>query len=46
MFSGIVQTKGKVIEFDGNLLKIEAPEIAKDNNISESISVWSMPNYY
>ena len=39
MFSGIVQTKGKVIEFDGNLLKIEAPEIAKDNNISESISV-------
>ena len=39
MFSGIVQSKGKVTEFDGNLLKIESSEIAKENNISESISV-------
>ena len=39
MFSGIVQSKGKVKEFDGNLLKIESSEIAKENNISESISV-------
>ena len=39
MFSGIVQSKGKVIEFNGNLLKIESSEIAKENNISESISV-------
>ena len=39
MFSGIVQSKGKVTEFDGNLLKIESSQIAKENNISESISV-------
>ena len=39
MFSGIIQSKGKVTKFDGNFLKIEAPEIAKENNISESISV-------
>jgi len=39
MFSGIVQSKGKVTKFDGNLLKIESSEIAKENNISESISV-------
>ena len=39
MFSGIVQSKGKVIEFDGNFLKIQAAEIAKENNVSESISV-------
>ena len=39
MFSGIVQSKGKVTKFDGNLLKIESSKIAKENNISESISV-------
>lgn len=39
MFSGIIQSKGKVTKFDGNFLKIEAPQIADENNISESISV-------
>ena len=39
MFSGIIQSKGKVTKFDGNFLKIEAPQIAEENNISESISV-------
>ena len=39
MFSGIVQSIGKITNFDGNLLKIEAPEVAKNNVTSESISV-------
>ncbi len=39
MFSGIVQSIGKVIEFNNNFLKIESSVIAKNNEISESISV-------
>lgn len=39
MFSGIVQSMGRVIEFNNNLLKIESSEIANNNEISESISV-------
>ena len=39
MFSGIVQSKGKVTEFDGNLLKIESSEIAKENNIYRLTSI-------
>ncbi len=39
MFSGIVQSIGRVIEFNNNLLKIESSEIANNNEISESISV-------
>ena len=39
MFSGIVQSIGRVFEFNNNLLKIESSEIANNNEISESISV-------
>lgn len=39
MFSGIIQSVGKITSFKGNLLVVEAPEIAKNNEISESISV-------
>ena len=39
MFGGIVQSIGRVIEFNNNLLKIESSEIANNNEISESISV-------
>ena len=39
MFSGIIQSVGKITSFKGNLLVGEAPEIAKNNEISESISV-------
>ena len=39
MFSGIIQSIGKITSFKGSLLVVEAPEIAKSNEISESISV-------
>ena len=39
MFSGIIQSIGKISSFDGNLLVVEASEIANKNDISESISV-------
>lgn len=39
MFSGIIQSVGKIARFKGSLLEVEAPEIAKNNEISESISV-------
>ena len=39
MFSGIIQSVGKITSFKGSLLVVEAPEIAKNNEISESISV-------
>ena len=30
MFSGIIQSVGKITSFKGNLLVVEAPEIAKN----------------
>ena len=39
MFSGIIQSIGKISSFNGNLLVVEASEIANKNVISESISV-------
>ena len=39
MFSGIIQSVGKITSFEGNLLVVEAPEIAKNNEISASIAV-------
>ena len=39
MFSGIIQSVGKITSFKGSLLTVEAPEIANNNEISESISV-------
>ena len=39
MFSGIIQSIGKISSFNGNLLVVEASEIANKNDISESISV-------
>ena len=39
MFSGIVQSVGKITNFDGNLLKVESPEVSRNNETSESISV-------
>tara|TARA_B000000609_G_scaffold81105_1_gene61150 strand:+ start:360 stop:959 length:600 start_codon:yes stop_codon:yes gene_type:complete len=39
MFSGIIQSVGKIASFNGSLLVVEAPEIANNNEISESISV-------
>ena len=39
MFSGIIQSIEKISSFNGNLLVVEASEIANKNDISESISV-------
>ena len=32
MFSGIIQSVGKITSFKGSLLVVEAPEIAKNND--------------